>query len=566
MRAIRRISRGVVGAAVLMVVSSAWGQVTINEFVDDERTAVANQVNPDTREFVELYNAGVSAVDISGWKLITKQIGSNFGLAAGLKEYVIPASQSIPAGGYYVIGASGVANVNFTPTGGFGTGGTDLYPDGVNTTNGNYVMELRNTSSVLIDAVADETFRGTERANLTAEQITQTAGGWWGQDPSFNLASSNNVHFSNGRFQDGRDTNNNGYDFGMLPVTPGATNNQTVNAIHTVPNADLLVGLEEEVPQYYASFIMARAIDPLNGDGNVINPSSTGTASPQGGRAIIAYDESGGGNAIYSKELVRKFDLYAYIQTGPLGTTSATDVQDSEASIYGIGTTDGLFGTPNPAGLNTVTSSSNGSTGYGWMIQRVENFAAGSATNKTFLMLVDFGDSGDSIASDNEWQVMKLYDLSAAASGWHRLSIEYDPATGNVTAKNDADTIVFTESGDYNNDGTVDAADYTIWRKNEGTGGVLPNDGIGGTIGAAQYAEWRAQYGNSRTPGLLGSFYVGYRENILDLSGNFSGSRPPTFDMILPGSGSLASAVPEPSAAVLALIGMLMAAVCRRRS
>ena len=50
-------------------------------------------------------------------------------------------------------------------------------------------------------------------------------------------------------------------------------------------------------------------------------------------------------------------------------------------------------------------------------------------------MLVDFGDSGDSIVTDNEWQVMKKYDLSSAASGWHRLSIEYDPATGNVTAK-----------------------------------------------------------------------------------------------------------------------------------
>ena len=72
-----------------------------------------------------------------------------------------------------------------------------------------------------------------------------------------------------------------------------------------------------------------------------------------------------GGSTVYSKELVRKFDLYAYIQTGALGTTAAADLQDSEATIYGIGTTDGLFGTPNPAGLNTVTSSSNGSTGYG---------------------------------------------------------------------------------------------------------------------------------------------------------------------------------------------------------
>lgn len=563
MRAMRASFYAIVGATSLILSSGAVAQVVINEFVDDERTASAGQVAIDTREYVELYNAGASAVDISGWQIIGKQIGGNFNLPAGiLHSYTLPGGSSVPAGGYFVMGASAVPNVNFTPT--FPTG-KDMLPDGANATNGNYVLELRNSSSVLIDAVADETFRGTERANLTAEQLAQTAGGWWGQDPSFNV-SSPNLRFSNGRFQDGRDTNNNGYDFGMLPITPGATNNQPVNAVHTVPNVDS-AGLEADVTEYYASFVMARAVDPTNGDGNVINPSSTGTASPQGGKAIIAYDETGGGNATYSKEIVRKFDLYAYIQTGPLGTTSATDAQDYESSIYGIGTTDGLFGTPNPKGLNTVTSSQNGSTGYGWLIERVENYNGGSPTNKTYLELVDFGDSGDSIATDNEWQVMKLYDLSAAASGWHRLSIEYDPATGVVTAKNDADTIVFTESGDYNNDGVVNAADYVIWRKNETTTNALKNDGIGGTVGVPQYAEWRAQFGNSSTPGLVGSFYVGYRENLLDLSGNFSGSRPPTFDMILPGSGSLAGgAVPEPSTAVLALVGMLMAGVWRRRS
>src|SRR6185312_15747917 len=97
------------------------------------------------------------------------------------------------------------------------------------------------------------------------------------------------------------------------------------------------------------------------------------------------------------------------------------------------------------------------------------------------------------------------YDLSAVASGWHRLSIDYDPSTGIVTAKNDADTTVFTESGDYNNDGVVNAADYTLWRKLNGTAATMKNDGTGGTIGAAQYTEWRAQFGNTATTGLTGT-------------------------------------------------------------
>jgi hypothetical protein len=569
MNAIRRISRGVAGAALLLFASNAWAQVTINEYVDDERTASAGQVNPDTREFVELYNTGVSAVDISGWTITTKQLGSNFNLPAGTKTYTIPASQSIPAGGFYVIGAAAVPNVNFTLTGGgFGTGGTDFFPDGAagNNNNGQHVLELRNTSNVLVDALGDDIFRGSERANLTAEQLDQVGGirgGWWGQDPSFNLASLNNVQFSLARFLNGVDSNNNGRDFGMLPVTPGTSNNLPQVATHTIPNVDS-AGLEEEVNAYYASFVMGRAIDPTNGDGNVINPSSTGTASPQGGKAIIAYDETGGGNAIYSKQLVHKFDLYAYVQAGPLGTTSATDTQDSEATIYGIGTTDGLFGTPDPLNSLTVTpnitSSQNGSTGVGWMIERVENFNAGSPTAATKLLLIDFGDGGDGVPEDREWEVMKSYDITT--SGWVRLSVEHNAATGVITAKKDSDTIVYSVPNDFNNNNVVDAGDYVLWRK----GGTLPNETeTPGTPTADDYASWKAHFGETTKTGELGTFYVGYRENLLDSSGNFLGSRPPTFDMIGgPGLGS--GEVPEPTAMALAAVGLLFGAISRRRA
>jgi hypothetical protein len=561
MRAIRRISSGVVGAAVITIVSSAWAQVTINEFVDDERSAAASQIT-DTREFVELYNAGASSVDISGWQIVAKQIGTNFGAAegTGVFTYTLPASTSISAGGYFVMGAAIVPNVNYTPT--FPTG-KSMLPDGANTTNGNYVLELRNTSNVLVDAVADETFRDPERTNLTPEQVAQTAGGLWGQDPSFNIVGQNKV-YSTSRYQNGRDTNNNGYDFGMLPVTPGASNNLPQNVSHTIPNVDSMVTETPLSTNYYASFVLPRVMDPATADG-IVNQNVI-PASPQGGQAIMAYDESGGGNAAYSKELVKKFDLYAYIETGKLNQTSSTDAQDYETSIYGLGTVDGLFGSPNPAGITTVLSSSNGATGYGWMIQRVENYNGGSKDDTTLLMLVDFGDTGDSIASDNEWQIMKKYDLSAVASGWHRLSIEYDPATGIVTAKNDADTIVFTESGDYNNDGVVNTADYVMWRKLNGTSASMKNDGIAGTIGSAQYDEWKAQYSMTSTSGLLGTFYVGYRENILDLSGSFSTARPPTFDMIAgSGAGSLVGAVPEPGTIGLALVGICSVLIARRR-
>jgi hypothetical protein len=50
-------------------------------------------------------------------------------------------------------------------------------------------------------------------------------------------------------------------------------------------------------------------------------------------------------------------------------------------------------------------------------------------------------------------------------------------------------------NGDYNDNGTVDAADYVLWRDNVGTSVVLPNDPLGGPIGQAHYNQWRANFG-----------------------------------------------------------------------
>ena len=59
--------------------------------------------------------------------------------------------------------------------------------------------------------------------------------------------------------------------------------------------------------------------------------------------------------------------------------------------------------------------------------------------------------------------------------------------------------------GDYNDDGTVDAADYVVWRKNEGTENALPNDGLGGTIGSGHYDQWRTHFGETAPGGAGGT-------------------------------------------------------------
>lgn len=54
--------------------------------------------------------------------------------------------------------------------------------------------------------------------------------------------------------------------------------------------------------------------------------------------------------------------------------------------------------------------------------------------------------------------------------------------------------------GDYNGNGTVDAADYVLWRH----GGPLQNEvDTPGTVNAADYAAWRARFGNVAGSGSL---------------------------------------------------------------
>jgi hypothetical protein len=52
-------------------------------------------------------------------------------------------------------------------------------------------------------------------------------------------------------------------------------------------------------------------------------------------------------------------------------------------------------------------------------------------------------------------------------------------------------------AGDYNNSGTVDAADYVVWRNALGSTLVLPNDTTPGTVMQADYTVWRANFGRS---------------------------------------------------------------------
>ena len=87
--------------------------------------------------------------------------------------------------------------------------------------------------------------------------------------------------------------------------------------------------------------------------------------------------------------------------------------------------------------------------------------------------------------------------------------------------------------GDYNDDGTIDAADYTTWRDVMTAGGTeLANDPTPGTVDETDYDYWKAHYGETAGAGAALSL----------------------------------AAVPEPASAVLAIVALGLVGLLRRRS
>ncbi|CAN0362007.1 unnamed protein product, partial [Ectocarpus sp. 4 AP-2014] len=54
-------------------------------------------------------------------------------------------------------------------------------------------------------------------------------------------------------------------------------------------------------------------------------------------------------------------------------------------------------------------------------------------------------------------------------------------------------------AGDYNFDGLVDGADYTVWRDRSDAGLPLPNDTTPESVSIADYDLWRDHYGGPVT-------------------------------------------------------------------
>lgn len=80
--------------------------------------------------------------------------------------------------------------------------------------------------------------------------------------------------------------------------------------------------------------------------------------------------------------------------------------------------------------------------------------------------------------------------LDVAAPGPFGLALPWDGVTLNVSNVTPGNL-----TGDYNNNGIVDAADYTVWRDNLGSFTTLPGDTTPGFVSQSDYTVWKSNFG-----------------------------------------------------------------------
>ena len=165
----------------------------------------------------------------------------------------------------------------------------------------------------------------------------------------------------------------------------------------------------------------------------------------------------------------------------------------------------------------------------GWQQNQLEiAVAPDDGTSSTTQVILDLAATGIKTNAQN-------YVASGGGAGtWWELFLVFQGANIGTPVK----------AGDYNNDNIVNDADYVIWRSSLG-GTSLTNETVSlGSVDGEDYTEWKQKFGNDY------SLITTIIDNV-----RFANA----------GSGAFVSgAIPEPTGAVLALIGALAFSACRR--
>jgi hypothetical protein len=157
-------------------------------------------------------------------------------------------------------------------------------------------------------------------------------------------------------------------------------------------------------------------------------------------------------------------------------------------------------------------------------IQREINVSPAASTSLTQSVYVDLTGPLPPVGGDDKEAINQLVPFenpSAMNFAWQLVFVFQGKDTDKVfgqQVKVGIDNVRFCDTlaacsappavaGDYNNDGQVDAADYTIWREHLGQTSptyTLPNETASpGTVDQADYTEWKTHFGSSAGSGAL---------------------------------------------------------------
>lgn len=249
---------------------------------------------------------------------------------------------SIPADGLFVVGDTGVPNVDYVPA---GWGASDNIP-GTNPSG----FQIYNTSTGnAYDSVVYEAMGGLADLKRTgARGVTDEGWGWLGEIGAG--TNSSGTPYTMGRYPDGHDTNVNEADFSAMPATPGAPNGGSITSNAT----------------YNFSTAPATAFTAFQSF--AVGASGVG-ASPSGGNVHRCCDTTGGGQVTYFGDAALGTLAGGYTVTGEIYVPAST--HPVQASGVGI------CGSQGSNFFATTVDASGYDSGY-WLI--FEN-ASGAALN-----------------------------------------------------------------------------------------------------------------------------------------------------------------------------------------
>jgi hypothetical protein len=216
------------------------------------------------------------------------------------------------------------------------------------------------------------------------------------------------------------------------------------------------------------------------GDPNIQGDANPGTAAPANYGFVITVDLGTGPTTLY----IASRDTALSVNTDTIG---ALPITQGKFDPYGIqvaipqGTYDGNLSSPDLGDEVTASEPLAGETGLNC-----------TAENDPSVNRCGEAMGSYSVAGNLATLTLPIDFLIGGGTPEVRF-------TGTLTATH---SLVEPLTGDYNENGVVDAADYVVWRDKLGTMSSLPNDDIGGTIGDSHFTQWRDNFGRSAAAGL----------------------------------------------------------------